>query len=200
MSGATISKRPKSPPELIRQSNLRHQAGSKWGREEEGLIAMDLPRPALDANFMVWKEAVVRFSEMPGTTFLIANAVARLAVETPAQATRAITWLALNDIVQAYIDGAESTRPMADRIAQLAARLELAVISLSATAPNLPVATDTSIYQALDLLVPAASWASTAARGLSAGPSARLQRLIMQLYEDLPAVPLLPTLDPSPID
>jgi hypothetical protein len=37
MSSATISKKPKSPPELIRQSNLRHQAGSKWGREEEGL-------------------------------------------------------------------------------------------------------------------------------------------------------------------
>jgi hypothetical protein len=39
MSSATISKKPKSPPELIRQSNLRHQAGSKWGREEEGLAA-----------------------------------------------------------------------------------------------------------------------------------------------------------------
>jgi hypothetical protein len=40
MSSATISKKPKSPPELIRQSNLRHQAGSKWGREEEGLVVV----------------------------------------------------------------------------------------------------------------------------------------------------------------
>jgi hypothetical protein len=51
MSSATISKKPKSPPELIRQSNLRHQAGSKWGREEEGL--MNRRRGLLGTNLMV---------------------------------------------------------------------------------------------------------------------------------------------------
>jgi hypothetical protein len=42
MSGVAIFKKSKSPPELIRQSNLRHQTGSKWGREEAGLATIHL--------------------------------------------------------------------------------------------------------------------------------------------------------------
>jgi hypothetical protein len=164
------------------------------------ITAMDLPRVALDANFLVWKEAVARFFVMPGSTFLVTNAAARLAVESPAKAAHAVTWLALNDVIHAYIDGAEAVVPIRDRIVRLAARLELAVISLSTTATTLPAADVSPMYRALDLLVPAASWAASAARGLSPGPSARLQRKIKQLYDDLPAVALLPTIDPTPID
>jgi hypothetical protein len=104
------------------------------------VTAMDLPRFAIDANFLVWNEAVTRFSVMPGTTFLVTNAAARLLVESPTDAARAVTWLALNDVVHAYIDGAEAAGPIRDRITRLTARLELAVISLSTTAPTLPTA------------------------------------------------------------
>jgi hypothetical protein len=176
-------------------------AGRVVVKIDDGMVtAMDLPRVALDANFLVWKEAVARFSVMPGTTFLVLNAAARLAVESPADAARAVTWLALNDIAHAYMDSAQAYGPTRDRIARLAARLDLAVISLSTTAPTLPTSDLSLLYQALDLLVPAASWAAAAARGLSPGPSAQLQRPIEQLYADLPAVALLPTIDPSPID
>jgi hypothetical protein len=168
--------------------------------KEGAVVAMDLPRSALDANFLVWKEAFIRFRVMPGTTFLVANAAARLAVESPAQAARAITWLALNDVMHAYIDMEETTGPIRGRFAQLAARLELAVISLSTTAPTLPAITVSHLYRALDLLVPAASWAAAAGRDLSPGPSGRLQRDIEQLYDELPVVALLPTIDPIPIE
>jgi len=167
--------------------------------QDGAVTAMDLPRSALDANFLVWKEAVAHFNVMPGTTFLVANAAARLAVESPTGAARAVTWLALNDVIHAYIECSEATGQIRTRIAGLAARLELAVISLSTTALTLPAAAPSPLYQALDLLVAAASWAAGAARGLSPGPSARLQRQIMQLYDDLPVVALLPTVDPNPV-
>jgi len=163
------------------------------------VTAMDLPRAALDANYLVWKEAAARFRLMPGTTFLVVNAAARLAVESPAQAAYAVTWLALNDVFHAYIDCYEATGPVRERIARLATRLDLAVVSLSTTAPTLPATALDSIYRALDLLVPAASWAASTAHGLSSGPSSRLQRQITQLYDDLPPVALLPTIDPTPI-
>jgi hypothetical protein len=164
------------------------------------ITAMDLPRSALDANFLVWKEARARFDVMPGSTFLVTNAAARLAVESPAEAAQAVTWLALNDVMHAYIDGAQGIAPIRDRIAQLAARLQLAVVSLSTTAPTLPAAAVCGLlYRALDLLVPAASWAASAARGLSPGPSGQLQRRIEQLYDDLPVVALLPTIDRRPM-
>lgn len=168
--------------------------------QDGAITAMDLPRSALDANFLVWKEARARFNVMPGSTFLVTNAAARLAVESPAAAAQAVTWLALNDVMHAYIDGAEGVAPVHDRIAQLAARLRLAVVSLSTTAPTLPEApVGGLLYRALDLLVPAASWAASAARGLSPGPSGQLQRRIEQLYDDLPVVALLPTIDRQPL-
>lgn len=164
------------------------------------ITAMDLPRSALDANFLVWKEARARFNVMPGSTFLVTNAAARLAVESPTEAAQAVTWLALNDVMHAYIDGAEGIAPIRDRIAQLADRIQLAVVSLSTTAPTLPeAAVGSLLYQALDLLVPAASWATSAAQGLSPGPSGQLQRQIEQLYDDLPVVALLPTINPDPM-
>jgi hypothetical protein len=164
------------------------------------ITAMDLPRSALDANFLVWNEARAMFNVMPGSTFLVTNAAARLAVESPAEAARAVTWLALNDVMHAYIDGAEGIAPIRDRVVQLAARLQLAVVSLSTTALTLPeTAVSSPLYRALDLLVPAASWAASAARGLSPGPSGQLQRQIERLYDDLPVVALLPTIDRNPM-
>jgi hypothetical protein len=168
--------------------------------DDGAVVAMDLPREALDANFLVWREARARFRVMPGSTFLPSNAAARLAVESPGQAARAVTWLALNDAIHAYLDAVESSGPTRHRISLLAARLQLAVISLATTAPTLPEAALAPLYEALDLLVPAASWAASAARGLASGPSSLLQERIKQFYDRLPAVALLPTVDPTPID
>lgn len=70
----------------------------------------------------------------------LACLAARLAVESPELAARAVTWLALNDVIHAYADADETRGPIRRRVAQLAAQLQLAIISLSTTAPTLPAA------------------------------------------------------------
>lgn len=161
--------------------------------------AMDLPRNSLDATFAVWKEARGRFAVMPGSTFLPVNAAARLTVEDPAKAGQALAWLALNDVVHAYIDAEEDPTRTLDWLARLAARLQIAVTSLATTALTVPDAALSPLHDALDLLAPAASWAASAACGGSPGPSRGLQVSIEQLYERLPVAALLPTVDPRPL-
>jgi hypothetical protein len=168
--------------------------------DKGAVTAMDLPRVALDANFLVWQEATARFTVMPGCTFLPVNTAARLAVEEPEQAARAITWLALNDAVHAYIDASEESGPLLTRIARLVSRLELAVMSLATTAAILPSDAVAPIYEALCLLTPAVSSTAAAARGLTPGPAVRLRASIEHLYDRLPVAALLPTVDPRPID
>ena len=58
--------------------------------------AMSLPRPPLDATFVVWREAIGRFSAMPLSTFLPAQTWSRLAVELPDAAALRAASHALN--------------------------------------------------------------------------------------------------------
>ena len=64
------------------------------------LPAIDLSRSALDATFLVLREAIMSFSVMPLSTFLPANMWARLAVEVLDRATQSVAWLAINDAMR----------------------------------------------------------------------------------------------------
>jgi hypothetical protein len=100
------------------------------------LPVIDLQRHMLEANWSVWRHARTTLAVMPQSTFLPANAWARLAVELPGTAATAAAFLALNDAVDAC-DQAEAADhpagPMVNaagvqrRAAGLAVRLEVVV-------------------------------------------------------------------------
>jgi hypothetical protein len=162
--------------------------------------AMDLTRPALDATFFVWREARLKFSAMPMSTFLPANAWARLAVELPDQAAQSVAWLAINDAVHAYLDAEEAKGALLDRVRPLISRLQLIGTSLVATISTLPQSAVGPLEEVLELVIPAVTWNESAARGLSTAPAARLEGQIRHLYESWPAVAVLPTVDARPLD
>jgi len=162
--------------------------------------AMDLTRTALDATFFVWREARLKFSAMPMSTFLPANAWARLAVELPDRAAKSVAWLAINDAVAAYIDAEETQGELLDRIRPLTARLQLIGTSVAATISTFPQSAVGPLEEVLELVIPAVTWNESAARGLNAAPAARLEEQIRRLYESWPAVAVLPTVDARPLD
>lgn len=162
--------------------------------------AMDLPRPALDATFLVWREAVGRFPAMPLSTFLPANAWARLAVELPDEAARAVAWHALNDAVHAYEDALDMQGSMHDRLLPLLARLDLVVTAVAATIATLPAAAIDPLVDVLELSRAAAAAATAVVQGFDAAPAARLEERIRDLHEASPCPSFLPTVDPRPLD
>ncbi len=99
---------------------------------------MDLPRPPLDATFVIWREAIGRFSSMPLSTFLPAQTWARLAVELPDAAALASAWHALNDAVHAYNEADDTPGPPEQRIPPLVDRLDLVMTAVAATRAVLP--------------------------------------------------------------
>jgi hypothetical protein len=155
--------------------------------------AMDLSRWALDATFVVWQQARASFRAMPESTFLPANAWARLAVELPDQAALAAAWLGLNDAVHAYDEAYESTATFPSRIAVLAVRLDLVGAALAGTLVVLPPAAGAPLQRVIDLVVPAVRWAASASNGGTPGPSAELEERIMTLHDTWPAASVLPT-------
>src|SRR5262249_47918336 len=94
---------------------------------------IELSRSVLDATFVVWCEAIMNLSEMPQSTCLPANMWARLAVEVPDQAARAVAWLAINDALHAYLDTQEASGSLLQRVAPLVARLHLIGTAVAAT-------------------------------------------------------------------
>ncbi len=129
--------------------------------------AMDLGRQSLNACFIVWREAIAHFASMPLSTFLPANAWARLAVELPDQAMQAVAWLALNDAYHAYLDAVEMPGSLAERIGPLNARLHLIGTALAATIATLPIEMVEPLKEVLELVTVAASWNLPATIGLS---------------------------------
>jgi hypothetical protein len=163
-------------------------------------VAMDLSRWALDATFVVWQQARASFEAMPLSTFLPANAWVRLAVELPDQAALAAAWLGLNDAVQAYDEAHEDSGSWKFRIAELALRLDLVEAALAATLAVLPPAAGAPLEKALDLVVPAADWASSASKGGTPGPSAALEERIRTVHDLGPVPSVLSTVDPRSLD
>ena len=162
--------------------------------------AMDLGRQPLDTCFMVWKEAIVSFSAMPMSTFLPANAWARLAVELPDRAMQAVAWLALNNARHAYLDAQEQHGPLSERVAMLNSRLHLIGTALAATLTTLPIEMVGPLEEVLELVTAAASWNLPATIGLSRRPAADLEIRIRDLYMSYPVPAILPTVDARPLD
>lgn len=161
--------------------------------------AVDLSRWALDATFVVWRQARASFRIMPQSTFLPANAWARLAVQLPDQAALATAWLGLNDAVHAYDEAYEETASWPVRVAMLALRLDLVGAALAATLAVLPQPAGPPLQKVIDLVVPASRWADSASKGGTPGPSAMLEERIAALHSAWPAATVLPTLDPRPL-
>lgn len=164
------------------------------------LPAMDLSRVALDATFIVWREAVITFTLMPLSTFLPANMWSRLAVEVPDQAAQAVAWLAVNDALHAYLDAQEASGRLDKRVGPLVARLQLISTAVAATMATLPLQAVGPLTEVLDTVRAAASANLAAAHGLSAAPAAYLERRIHDLYDSWPVAAVLPTVDPRPLD
>lgn len=176
------------------------------GRE---LPVMDVERHVLEANWVVWCQARATMEAMPQSAFLPANAWTRLAVELPGEAARAAAWLALNDAIDACNESEAHDHPAgppADaqairrRAARLTLRLDVVVAAVGATLTVLPASDNQPLEEVLAVVEPAAHWAASAAVGQTPGPLAAYIDRMNELFDASPAVPVLPTLDPTPLD
>ncbi|AIR99092.1 hypothetical protein SGLAU_15545 [Streptomyces glaucescens] len=165
------------------------------------LLAADIDRSHLQRNWHVWLLARSRFNEMPLSTFLPANAAVRLAVESPTEAVRAVTWLALNDAMHVFQDAAEVShdRRRFKRLwPHLQARLEL--ISYSITVANEIVgADDEEATAAQELLKKVAVEVAKPVKDVVVSFVVSLGRMIERHWRQLGPVPILPTLDKTPL-
>jgi hypothetical protein len=169
--------------------------------EGHDLPAMELPRGALEATYLVWREARARFSQMPLSTFLPANAAARLAVESPGDAATSVAWLAVNDAVHGYLDAyewRERGASVPQVVSLLGARLDIVAAATAVSAAVLPTSSIAALDRVLELVVPAVEWTFRALHG-EMGPSEQLERSIRDLLDSLPIASVLPTLDPRPL-
>ncbi|WP_229918970.1 hypothetical protein [Streptomyces griseoluteus] len=165
------------------------------------VLAADIDRSPLEKNWDVWLQARSRFSEMPLSTFLPANAAVRMAVESPTEAIRAVTWLALNDAMHACADAVMVSRDRR-RFKRLwphfQARLEL--ITHSVTVANEIVGVDDEAATAAqELLKRVALEVNKPAKDIVVSLIAGLGNTIERRWKELGPVPVLPTLDKTPL-
>ena len=162
--------------------------------------AMDLTRDYLDATFVVWRYAREHFDEMPVSTFLPANACARLAVEDFYVAMRSVIWLALNDAAHAYDDAHEMMGSFQDSLLRLVSRLQLVELALRTTAAVLP----RTLAVDLDISTRVVTDAIGVTREVSSGDSlagaAMCEARLRGILQSLPAASVLPTVDQRPLD
>jgi hypothetical protein len=137
---------------------------------------------------------------MPGSTFLPALAWARLAIELPDESALATAWLAINDAAHAYEQAQEGFERRIEKAARLVPRLELVATAAAATMAVLPPPAGAPLREVLNLSTAAAQWAASIAHGGPPGPSASLERRIMDLHHAWPVPAVLPTLDDRPLD
>ncbi|MYX08866.1 hypothetical protein GTW98_19005 [Streptomyces sp. SID8375] len=165
------------------------------------VLAADIDRSHLQKNWYVWLRARSRFTEMPLSTFLPANAAVRLAVESPTEAVRAVTWLALNDAMHAFADAAEVSRDPRrfKRLwPHLQARLEL--IAYSVMVANEIVGTDDEAAAAAqELLKKVALEVAKPVKDVVVSFVIGLGNTIERHWRELGPVPVLPTLDKTPL-
>ncbi|MGW3861093.1 hypothetical protein ACWEDZ_06360 [Streptomyces sp. NPDC005047] len=168
---------------------------------DSAVMATDIDRTDLQKNWHVWLRARSQFSEMPLSTFLPANAAARLAVETPIDAARAITWMALNDALHVFADVAE-VRGDFKRLKRiwphLQARLEL--IAYSVGVANEVVGVDEKdAMLAQELLKKLALEVAKPVQDVVQSFMAGLVRKAERYWRDLGPASIFPTLDQEPL-
>jgi hypothetical protein len=177
--------------------------------ERRSQPVIDVQRNVLEANWLVWKQARSTIEAMPQSAFLPANTWTRLAVEPPADAVQAAAWLAVNDAVdacdesEALDNGAGSptdVEAIRRRAARLAVRLDIVVSAIAATLTILPQGENAPLETVLAVAEPAARWAGATASGMIRGPLPIYIDRLHVLHATWPAAPVLPTLDPTPLD
>jgi hypothetical protein len=169
---------------------------------DSNIVAADIDRAPLQENWRVWMKARDRFSEMPLSAFLPANAAVRLAVEQPVQASRAITWMALNDVLHALADVAEKRndrRGARRQWPQMQAHIELAHLALG-LANEIIGETADDAKSAQEVLRKIAREIAKPKRQLVHVFMDGLVRDLQKRWGELGPVSILPTLDPAPLD
>ena len=166
------------------------------------VIAADVDRAPLQKNWHVWLTARRRFSEMPLCAFLPANAAVRLAVEQPIQASRAITWMALNDALHAFADvddECDSPRGVKRKWPHLQARIELICLSLGVANEVIDeIGGDAAGAQ--ELLRRIAREVAKPTRQIVLTYMASLIKDLERRWDELGPAPILPTLDTTPLN
>lgn len=168
----------------------------RLGRDEA--LAAEVSRSALDATFLVWIRARDLFEAMPMTTFLPANTYARLLVEPPEVAVKAVAWQALNGVLHAYED-LEGTEPPPKRKGYLEKHFYVTVAALGYTMPLMPQDSIQLLRDVLKLLDDAWEEEKKGPRDRVEILARNAERRIRKLHRALPIPSILPTLDPRPL-
>jgi hypothetical protein len=172
-------------------------------------VPIDVPRRALEANWLVWQHARETMTSMPQSAFLPTNAWARMAIEPPGEASESIAWLALNDAVDAIDQSEAPDHPagrtldamtVRGRAAALAMRLDVIVTALGATLTVFPEADCDPLERAFAHIQRALEWAKLVARGGPVGALPEHLQLVRALHTRGPIPAALPTIDPTPLD
>ncbi|MGW1361442.1 hypothetical protein ACWCQP_28965 [Streptomyces chartreusis] len=165
------------------------------------VLAADIDRSNLQKNWQVWLRARSWFTEMPLSTFLPANAAIRLAAESPTEAVRAVTWLALNDAMHAFADAAEVShdpRRFKRLWPHLQARLELIAHSIT-VANEIVGMDDEAATDAQELLKKVALEVAKPIKEIVVSFIVGLGHMIERHWRELGPAPVLPTLDKTPL-
>jgi hypothetical protein len=163
---------------------------------DRDLLAVNLPRSAVDAADEVWLVASARFHEMPLSTFLPANVVARLQVETHEQAAIAVAWLGLNDAAHAFNDAHAARALRVPWAGTLAARLDLVGRALATSAGQIAPSAASALRRAYGLVSEGRKSADFASKGGGATDLALIEDEIQALLEISSVPSVLPTVDP----
>jgi hypothetical protein len=133
---------------------------------------------------------------------LPANAIARLADETPDESVRAVTWIALTDALDAFSDAYDDLGPIyqgpMNPLVQLARRLGIVTVAVHETLQVFPDdSATTSLLEALEALRRSRDWAVKAVRGASvlAHDGSLAEAELRRQHAALPIPAALPSLE-----
>jgi len=169
---------------------------------DSATLAADVETAQVQKNLPVWLMARTLFTEMPPSTFLPTNAAIRTAVESSTQAAQAVTWLALNDALHVFEDIADASddRRLLRRMwSQFQGRLALASYALQISEEVVGPGDERTIAAKLAL--------KKASLETSKPPKEIVQKFLISLgknvekfWHDLGPVPVLPTVDKTPLE
>jgi hypothetical protein len=163
------------------------------------VLAAEVSRSALDATFIVWMRARGLFDAMPMTAFLPANTYARLLVESPEVAVKAVAWQSVNGVLHAYED-LQGTEPPSQRKAYLEKHFYVTVAALGYTMPLMPQDSIQLLRDVLKLIDDAWEEEQKGPRDRVEILARNAERRIRKLHRALPIPSILPTLDPRPLE
>ena len=163
---------------------------------------IDVPRQVLDATYVLYEQAFESFTAMPPATFMPTLAWSRLEVETPEQSAASSTWLLTNEAVKLLEERFETaSEGNAEARRELWLHLDLLASSAITTFATLPEGS----ARDHDMLPRTLGEGAKLARRLASGDGASaagLWEIWGQLEDELDfenPVPVLPTLDPTPL-